>query len=369
VIDRSVVDQVRQRTDLVELVGQYIPLRRAGTNWIARCPFHDEKTPSFNVSPTKGCLSASAARPPATRFVLRADRGRELPRGAARARGEGGRRAPGDPRPGAIAEDRRQRDLGERSFRPASSRAAYFERACSTRRTASSRATRSRSAASRGGHRARSASGYAPGAGTGSPSTFARRRSRPPTPRSRGCLPRAHRRDVRPLRHRLMFPVFDRAGRVVAFSGRVLPVTEDMPEGIVPEDAGKYINSPETPVYKKSELLYGLAGRAHAMRPERRGDPGRGQLRRGADAPARVHQHRGPLGTSFTDRRPGCCGASPRPSLILFDGDEAGRKATAAAHTGCAEGRPRRAGGRASREAWTRTATSAARTRSSAWRG
>ena len=53
-IERAVVDQVRGRVDIVELVGQYVPLRRAGSNYVARCPFHDEKTPSFSVSADKG---------------------------------------------------------------------------------------------------------------------------------------------------------------------------------------------------------------------------------------------------------------------------------------------------------------------------
>ena len=48
------IDQIRERTDLVELIGQYVPLKKRGQNWIGLCPFHSERTPSFTVNPSRG---------------------------------------------------------------------------------------------------------------------------------------------------------------------------------------------------------------------------------------------------------------------------------------------------------------------------
>ncbi|HBV32883.1 MAG TPA: DNA primase, partial [Verrucomicrobiales bacterium] len=53
VIPQATIEQVRNASDIVDVIGSYVPLKRAGTNFIGLCPFHKEKTPSFNVSPSK----------------------------------------------------------------------------------------------------------------------------------------------------------------------------------------------------------------------------------------------------------------------------------------------------------------------------
>ncbi len=134
-----------------------------------------------------------------------------------------------------------------------------------------------------------------------------------------------------------MFPVFDRGGRVVAFSGRILPVSEEIPEGIVPEETGKYINSPETPIYHKGELLYGLTNARTPMRQS-----AEALVVEGNFDVVQMHQHGftntvAPLGTSFTDAQAKLLRRFAETVVLVFDGDEAGRKAARASHAVCAK--------------------------------
>jgi hypothetical protein len=125
-----------------------------------------------------------------------------------------------------------------------------------------------------------------------------------------------------------MFPVLDRAGRVVAFSGRILPVSEAIPEGIVPTETGKYINSPETPIYRKGEHLYGLTNALTAMRRN-----AEAILVEGNFDVLQMHQHGftetvAPLGTSFTEAQARLLRRFVETVVLALDGDEGGVAAT-----------------------------------------
>jgi DNA primase len=337
VFDRSVVDQVRQRTDLVELVGQYMPLRRAGLNWIARCPFHEERTPSFNVSGDRNfyfCFGCKASGD-AFKFYEQIEGVNFVE--ALRALAEkAGVELPETRDPERIAEDRRQRDVGERLAAACESAAVYFEQclvnapygelardALSERGISEEVATRFRL-------------GYAPARWDGLAEHLKAQRVSPADAELAGLLMAGRNGGwYDRFRHRLMFPVVDRANRVVAFSGRVLPVTEDMPEGLVPEDAGKYINSPETPLYKKSELLYGLGVARTAMRQK-----AEAILVEGNFDVVQMHQQGftetvAPLGTSFTEAQAKLLRRFAESVTLVFDGDEAGSKAARASHSVC----------------------------------
>src|SRR5262245_22301575 len=72
----SVVDEVRERSDIVEVVGGYVPLKKTGRNYKACCPFHAEKTPSFTVDPARGtwhCFGACGTGGDVFSFVMRAE--------------------------------------------------------------------------------------------------------------------------------------------------------------------------------------------------------------------------------------------------------------------------------------------------------
>lgn len=130
------------------------------------------------------------------------------------------------------------------------------------------------------------------------------------------------------FRHRLMFAVLDLNGKIVAFSGRALPPTAPLPEGA--EAPAKYINSPESPIYRKRETVFGLYQARSALRS---GRPC--VLVEGNFDVVSLHAHGisaavAPLGTAFTEEQGRLIRRFTQDVVVLFDGDAAGRKATAA---------------------------------------
>ncbi|MEZ4391034.1 MAG: DNA primase [Polyangiales bacterium] len=337
--DRAIIDEVRSRIDLVELVGAYVPLRRQGSSYVARCPFHDEKTPSFSVSPDRGlyfCFGCKASGD-ALRFYEHME-GVPFPEALRALAERAGVEVPETRDATQIAEDRRQRDVSERLHAVCESAAAYFE-ACLQSDPLSELA--------RGALEERGVSpelvtqfrlGYAPARWDGLTEHLRAHRFSPADAEMAGLLlsGRGGGHYDR-FRHRLMFPVFDRGGRVVAFSGRILPQSEEIPEGIVPADAGKYVNSPETPLYRKGELLYGLANARMSMRQS-----AEALVVEGNFDVVQMHQHGfsntvAPLGTSFTEAQAKLLRRFAETVVLVFDGDEAGRKAARASHPVCAK--------------------------------
>lgn len=337
--DRSIIDEVRARTDLVELVGAYVPLRRQGSSYVARCPFHDEKSPSFSVSPDRGlyfCFGCKASGD-ALRFFQHME-GLSFPEALRSLAERAGVEVPETRDAAQIAEERRQRDVSERLYAVCEAAAAYFEH-CLQHDGLSELA--------RGALEERGVSdeiaaqfrlGYAPARWDGLTEHLRTQRFSPADAEMAGLLLAGRTGGhYDRFRHRLMFPVFDRGGRVVAFSGRVLPQSEEIPEGIVSADAGKYVNSPETPLYRKGELLFGLANARMAMRQSAEAIVVEGNF----DV-VQMHQ-RGftntvaPLGTSFTDAQAKLLRRFAETVVLVFDGDEAGRKAARASHPVCAK--------------------------------
>lgn len=335
--ERSVIQSVRAATDIVELVRAYAPLRKQGSRFTCRCPFHEEKSPSFNVSGETqlafcfGCKWGGDA----IKFVMHLE-GLDFPEALRFLAEKAGVELPETRDPAVVAEDRRQRDQAARLFAACEAATVFFE---------SQLATAPFSELARGALEDRGITpetaaafrlGYAPAAWSDLAAHLARLGVSPADAEMAGLtLPSRSGPPHDRFRHRLMFPVTDRGGRVVAFSGRVLPGSEEMPEGVVLEGAGKYINSPETPIYRKHEHLYGL-------------HPARDAIRRSAEAVlvegnfdvVQMHQHGftqtvAPLGTSFTDDQAKLLRRVAERVTLVFDGDGAGRKAARASYATC----------------------------------
>jgi DNA primase len=237
---------VRERSAVEEVVGEYLQLRSAGGGSLkGLCPFHDEKTPSFNVTPARGlwyCFSCTEGGD-VIKFVQRIENlsfAEAVERLAARAgielRYEQGGRVPG-------------RDHSQRRRLIEAHRAAadfYLERIAAPQ-AGSARAFLS----SRGFAEpdwARFGMGYAP-AEWDALTRHLRGRGFADDELLRGGLARQGRRGlVDMFRNRLIWPIRDLPGDVIAFGARKLAEDEDGP---------KYLNTPETPLFKKSEVLYG----------------------------------------------------------------------------------------------------------------
>lgn len=337
--DRAIIDEVRARTDLVELVGAYVPLRKQGSSYIARCPFHDEKTPSFSVSPDRGlyfCFGCKVSGD-ALRFYEQME-GVSFPEALRALAERAGVEVPETRDAAQIAEDRRQRDLSERLHAVCEAAAAFFER-CLREDPLCELALGALDERGVGAEVVQQFRlGYAPARWDALTDHLRAQRFSPGDAEMAGLLlPGRSGGHYDRFRHRLMFPVLDRGGRVVAFSGRVLPSSEEVPEGVVPEDAGKYVNSPETPIYRKGELLYGLANARMAMRQS-----AEALVVEGNFDVVQMHQHGfantvAPLGTSFTEAQARLLRRFAETVVLVFDGDEAGRKAARASHSVCAK--------------------------------
>jgi DNA primase len=261
----SSTEQIKSKIDLVEFLReQGLVLKRAGASFKARCPFHEEKTPSFMVSPEKqvwhcfGCsmggdlftfIQEHEGLDFAEALKLLADRaGVQLERSDPRLEGQKTRLLTAV----EAATDFFQRELAKSE----STQAYVHERGIPSSMVAQFQL------------------GYAPDTwdaltadllkrGFGlhdlmeAGLTISRDASRT-TPETRASDAGYDR-----FRHRLMFPIHDAMGRVVGFTGRILE--KGTCSG---RDPAKYVNTPETPAYKKSEILYGLAFAKKAIRQE-----------------------------------------------------------------------------------------------------
>jgi DNA primase len=338
VIPNSVRDEVRARIDLAELVGQYVPLRRSGNSMVARCPFHQEKTPSFHVSRDRGlfyCFGCKAAGDVFT-FYERIE-GVTFPEALRALAEKAGVEIVEEQRdPARVAEERRAKELTERLYHACEVAAAFWEH-CLEHADLSEIAREELARRNIGAEmRAQFRLGYAPAAWDALAEHLRNKGVSPSDAEIAGLLVPGRRGYYDRFRHRLMCPVWDRHGKIVAFSGRILPVTETIEEGIVPEETGKYINTPETPIFKKSDHLFGLQAARNAMRQRAEAILVEGNFDVVAMHQAGFPHTVAPLGTAFTDAQARLLRRFAETVTIVFDADEAGRKAARAAHVACA---------------------------------
>ena len=240
-IPDAFIDDLLARTDIVELVGARVPLKRQGKEYSARCPFHDERSPSFTVSPTKqfyhcfGC----GAHGTAISFLMNYDRLEFLDAVEELARHAGME----------VPRDTRQRNANPDSqglYDAVEAASKFFQKQLASSDKA--RAYLDGRGVSEA-IRTQFAIGYAPDGFN------ALRDALGTDPRRMQLLERAglfskndSGRVYDKFRDRVMFPIHDRRGRTIAFGGRVLGK----------DDGPKYLNSPETPLFHKGRELYGL---------------------------------------------------------------------------------------------------------------
>jgi DNA primase len=309
-IPDAFIDDLLARTDIVEVVGTRVPLKRQGKEYAARCPFHDERSASFTVSPTKqfyhcfGC----GAHGTAISFLMNYDRLEFLDAVDDLAR-RVGMEVPRDTQ--VRNEDSDSRDL----YAAVDAAAKFFQKQLADNATARAYIDR------RGIHAdivERYAIGYAPDGYSGlkdALGTDARRM---------GLLERAglfskndkgHVYDK--FRDRVMFPIHDRRGRVIAFGGRVLD----------PADTPKYLNSPETVLFHKGRELYGLWQAKQANPKLERLVVVEGYMDVVALAQYGVTQAVATLGTATTSDHAELLFRNAPDVFFCFDGDRAGRAA------------------------------------------
>ena len=243
-IPQHFIDELLRRVDIVEVVGQYVPLKRAGANYQGLCPFHTEKSPSFSVSPSKqfyhcfGC----GAHGTAIGFLIE-HLGLPFPQAvedlARRAGLEVPRQAP------SVDPEVRKREMDQRSrLRDVLLEAAkfYVRRLKDSPEAIAYLKGRGLSGEIAAQYRL----GYAPEGWQPLQSVFAQYQNRDLVDAGLVIEGEGGKRYDR-FRHRIMFPILSPRGEVVGFGARTM--TQEEP---------KYLNSPETPVFSKGHELYGV---------------------------------------------------------------------------------------------------------------
>jgi DNA primase len=306
------VESVRSAGDIVQLVSDYVPLKPAGTRLKGLCPFHEEKTPSFSVDPSRqlfycfGCqtggdlfkfvmLYEKVAFPEALEILAK-------------------RFGVAIPRKRTGPEDPLERLLRMNNVAAAFYRARLAEEAGAGCRAYLARRRIDAATAERLGL------GWAPESWDALRRHLLDQRFRAEEGVAGGLLleRRSGSGQYDRFRNRLIFPIRDLGGRTVAFGGRALV-----------EGEPKYINSPETPAYTKCEHLYGLDLAKEAIRREGFAIVVEGYLDLAALVQAGLHHVVASLGTAFTEAQARLLARFTTRVAFSYDGDAAGSAATA----------------------------------------
>ena len=308
-IPQSVIEEVRERADIVSVIGRYVTLRQAGSQHVGLCPFHDEKTPSFQVSPAKqvfycfGCQAGGNV----FSFLMRRN-GLEFHESVTALAKELGIRIPASG--------------GQGSGRSAalfriSERALEFFR--ETYRGAEGKAARAH-LAERGvpdDLADRFSLGCAPARWDGLLKTLPNAEA----VRAAAEVGLVKARETGSghydgFRGRVIFPIAEPGGRVIGFGGRALS-----------DDGPKYINSPESPIYRKGNVLFGIHQALDAIRQRRRAIVVEGYFDVMALHRAGLAEAVAPCGTALTAAHARLLRRYAPEVVLLFDGDEAGQRA------------------------------------------
>ncbi len=308
---------IKERADLVEIIGQHVDLKRSGFRYLGSCPFHQEKTPSFTVHPEQqfyhcfGCKASGdvfsfmmeyhhmdfpeALKTLAQKYQV------ELPEK---------RRSAQE----IELEQRRQKmfDLNHKAAK------IYHDYLLHQKDAAPARTyLKRRSISAEVLERYRL--GYAPSVESAGWNYLT------------GCLDEEERalaleigllvskeenRSYDRFRDRVMFPIADSRGRLCGFGGRILGPGEP-----------KYLNSPESPIYNKSRLLFGLHQQRDAIRRQRKAILVEGNFDLLALVVNGIDEAVAPLGTALTGEQLRLLKPLADDVVLLFDGDEAGLKA------------------------------------------
>jgi DNA primase len=313
----SQADEVRSAADIVRIVGDYVKLRKAGANYMGLCPFHQEKTPSFAVHPVKQifhCFGCGVGGD-VFKFVMLIEN-LSFPEALGRVAEKAGVRLRERVRDEGMDAGARERAALYKAHEAA---AKFF--AAQLVGTAEGRAARAY-LADRGLSDetiGRFRIGYAPSDGQSLNRHLQDLGFTPETLEKSGLIVRDAERDRRydRFRRRIIFPIAGESGRIVAFGGRAL--SDEMP---------KYLNSPETPIYTKSRVLYNLDRAAQAVRKLDYAVLVEGYMDAIAVASAGVENVVASCGTSLTESHARLLGRYTRRVIVNYDPDSAGVAAT-----------------------------------------
>ena len=323
-ISEETIQRVSDANDIVDLISSYFPLKRAGTSFRALCPFHREKSPSFHVNPARqnyhcfGCGAGGGV----LRFVMEYEH-LDFPSAVRRLAQRAGIPIIEE---ASTAEDHQKHGLRQRLLSLHAEASTWFH----DQLLKSPDASQARDyLKSRGLNSTVAKSwqlGFAPGSWDALLTHLRGRRftqeeilqsglasSKDEPPRSGSTL-------YSRFRNRVMFPIRNDYGEVIAFSGRILEADAK---------AAKYVNSPETPLFTKGRVLYGLDKTKRDLIEKNAAIVCEGQIDLISAFEAGIRNVIAPQGTAFTGDQARLLKRYVETVLLCFDSDAAGKKAAA----------------------------------------
>ncbi len=317
-VSKVFVDEVRQQCDLVEVASQFVSLKRQGKNLVGLCPFHEERTPSFTIAPDKqlyycfGCQAGGDV----FNFVMDIE-GLTFPEALRYLAERAGLSMPESVDSGP-SEQESQRDRVKRYlYRLAEFAAQYFGEQLDGADGARAREYLEKRGISPEIHQ-KYRLGYAPDGWQNLCTKLRRHNVSLRAAELLGLIKRSQKKgnyyDV--FRDRIMFPISDLSGRVIAFGGRVLG-----------DDEPKYLNSAENLLFSKGKVWYGLNLAREQIRRRDRAIIVEGYMDVLACASAGWEEAVATMGTAMTEYQGRILARYTRNALIAFDSDAAGATA------------------------------------------
>ena len=315
-IKSETITEIRDRASIVEVISDYVTLKKAGRNYLGLCPFHGEKTPSFTVSEEKGIFHCFGCQTGGSvfHFLMKYDQ-LSFPEAVERVAkrygieiertGERGERAAAGERESLYRiNERAAANYQQILFgQPAGRRALGYLKS----RKVNEETIR------------RFMLGYAPQTGSGLLDLLRREKLSEKDALRLGLVGQRNGQTFHEkFFGRLMFPIIDAGGKIVGFGGRVLD--QGLP---------KYLNSSDTPLFRKGSTLYGLYQAKEGIRRVDRAVVVEGYLDVMALHQFGIDYAVATLGTALTPDHVRLLGRYTRNIVALFDGDDAGRKAAA----------------------------------------
>lgn len=319
-IPDAILDEIKRRTDLAAVISEHVALKRSGRGFLGLCPFHQEKSPSFHVDPERGffhCFGCNAGGNVFT-FLMRVT-GATFPEVVRNLAAKAN----------VVVPESRSSGVHDRLAEVNSLAQQLFQIILRESRLGA----RGREYMERRGIDAETAQrfqlGFAPVEGW--VEKLIKREVSPADLKTLGLAsPSNYGRggSMYPLfRDRLMFPIHDLSGRVIGFGGRAVGDVK----------GPKYLNSPETPLYRKGHHLYGLDVARDAIRADGRIILVEGYLDAIALSQAGIANVAAVLGTALTVDQLKLGRRFAEDIVICFDGDEAGRRAALRAFPLCVD--------------------------------
>ena len=316
---QDTIERVAASVDIVDVISSYFPLKRAGAVFKARCPFHNEKTPSFSVNPSRqifkcfGCGVGGGV----FRFLMEYEH-LDFPTAVRRLAERSGLRIEETESTGEEAANRHAR---QRILAANAAASSFFQKQLFKSADASAARAYLKGRGISGDVARRWGIGFAPDGWDRCLNHLIEKGFTPREINEAGLVSSKDDSDTNlydRFRNRIMFPICNDTGEVIAFSGRTL---DPNPK------AAKYVNSPETSVFTKGAVLFGLHMSKRDLINAKSAIICEGQIDLITAFESGVRNVTAPQGTAFTARQASLLKRYVDEVILCFDSDDAGQKA------------------------------------------